>query len=171
MEANAETGLPEGVACINLLISLGISGSVWYPKTSPCTAVQEGQQCQSNPTLSFWSTKFPWEEKSLDEWFPVQVILQDQLGGSFLKTKSLGLQTYWSFLKAPPRDSGAQILHLSSTCASASSCGCQCVSRIHHVSRTKTHSNLSKNPFSSTIHNGSYHEGGLDSLTQKLTAF
>lgn len=39
------------------------------------------------------------------------------------------------------------------------------------MSCTKTNSNLSKNPFSSTNHNGSYHKGSLISLTQKLTAF
>lgn len=68
------------------------------PKMSPWHSCPE-RAAKSKWPHTFRVPKFPWKEKSMDERFPVQVILQDQLR-SILNIQ-LGPQTYWSFPKAP----------------------------------------------------------------------
>lgn len=83
-------------------------GLVWYPKQALAQLFRKGSNVKVTPHFPFGGPKFPWKEKSMGEWFPVQVILQDQLG-SFSQIKFLGSQTYWSFFsQSSPCDSGAQ---------------------------------------------------------------
>lgn len=145
------------------------SGFGLIPKMSPWHSwSKRAAKSKLTPHFPPGVPKLRGKEKSMDEWFPVQIILRGQLCRN---SKFLGPQTDWSLPKVLPRDSGAQSSSqiYGSTRSSALGCGCKCVSRIHHMSCTKTNSNLCKNPLSSANHNGSYHKSHF--LRQKLTAF
>lgn len=57
----------------NLLIPLRSSGLVWSPRWAPEQLFRKGSKDKLTPHFLLGVSKFPWKEKSTEEWFPVQV--------------------------------------------------------------------------------------------------
>lgn len=112
--------LPEGTTCINLLIFLGNLGLV-IPRMSPWHSCSEKATKSMGPHTFLLEYKFPWKEKFMDEWFPIQATSLDQQG-SFSKIHILGSSDlfpklpmwFWCTVKFS--------IYLS-TCSSALGCG------------------------------------------------